>query len=46
MNSPLLARDEATVQTVGGNAPKKVKCVPSAGKVMATVFWGEGILIV
>lgn len=31
----------------GGSAPKKAKSVPSAGKVMASVFWdGKGILLV
>lgn len=33
--------------TKGGPAPKKFKVVPSAGKVMATVFWdSEGILLI
>ncbi len=31
----------------GGPAPKKFKVVPSAGKVMATIFWdSEGILLI
>jgi len=29
------------------SAPKKTRSVPSAGKVMASVFWdGEGILLI
>lgn len=31
----------------GGSAPKKAKTVPSAGKVMATVFWdAHGIILI
>lgn len=31
----------------GESAPKKAKCVPSAGKVMASVFWdAKGILLI
>lgn len=31
----------------GGPAPKKFKVVPSAGKVMATIFWdSEGVLLI
>lgn len=33
--------------TKGGPPPKKFKVVPSAGKVMATIFWdSEGILLI
>jgi len=43
-------RDQGTVETVdftGEPAPKKAKTVPSAGKVMATVFWdSQGVIYI
>ena len=31
----------------GGPAPKKFKVVPSAGKVVATIFWdSKGVLLI
>lgn len=34
----LHAKNEIIIQTVGASAPKKVKCVPLAEKIMATGF--------